>query len=212
MCDSDGHLDADGAHALLARQTRLQQEARAVLADLRLIACLEGVGRPMPVGSFVTGLMAWPDIDINIVCRDPRPGPIADAMRPLFDHPALRRVSYHNLFGAFNATGNARDEGFYWGIYYYADGDPANPLWKVDCWFLPEGAPRGELDLIHRLERELTDETRLAILWIKDAWHTKPSYRDTVLSVDVYDAVLDHGVRTPAGFAAYLRERGKPDG
>jgi hypothetical protein len=29
----------------------------------------------------------------------------------------------------------------------------------------------------------------------------------TVYSVDIYDAVLDHGVRTPEEFAAYLRER-----
>lgn len=208
MSDS---LTPHDARRFLDRQTRLQREARDVLDDLGLIACLQRVGRPVLVGSVVSGLMVWRDIDFNIVCRDPSPGPIVDAMRPLFDHPALRRVSYHNLFGAFNASGNASDEGYYWGIYSYPDGDPANPLWKIDCWFLPEGAPRGEFDLLARMERELTDEMRLAILWIKDAWHAKPSYRDTVLSVDVYDAVLDHGVRTPAAFAAYLRERGKPD-
>jgi hypothetical protein len=27
--------------------------------------------------------------------------------------------------------------------------------------------------------------------------------------MDIYDAVLEHGVRTPAGFDAYLRARGK---
>lgn len=211
MQEPDDGLDAESTRRLLKRQARLQREAQDVLADLGLIARLESVGRPMLVGSVVSGLMVWPDIDFNIVCRDPRPGSITDAMRPLFDHPALRRLSYHNETGAFNSTGNVRDEGYYVGLRYHAGGDPDNAMWKIDCWFLPEGAPREEAALLARLERELTDETRLAILWIKDAWYARPSYRDTVLSVDIYDAVLDHGVRTPAAFAAYLRERGKPD-
>jgi hypothetical protein len=62
------------------------------------------------------------------------------------------------------------------------------------------------------MRRRLTDETRLAILWIKDAWHRLPSYRTSVLSIDIYDAVLEHGVRTPGAFARYLGERGKPTG
>jgi hypothetical protein len=145
------------------------------------------------------------------MCHNPRPGLVADVMRPLFDHPAIRKLRYHNEFGSFNATGDESDEGYYLGVHYQAGGALASPVWKIDCWFLPEGSPRPELDLIRRLERELTEETHLAILWIKDCWHAKPTFRDTVLSVDIYDAALDHGVRTPAQFAAYLRERGKPD-
>ena len=36
------------------------------------------------------------------------------------------------------------------------------------------------------------------------------SYPDEVSRIDIYAAVLDHGVRTPGEFAAYLRGRGKP--
>lgn len=63
--------------------------------------------------------------------------------------------------------------------------------------------------LLERCARELTPETRLAILRIKDIWHRHPTYRHTVLGVDVYTAVLNHGVRSPDAFAAYLHERGK---
>ena len=31
-------------------------------------------------------------------------------------------------------------------------------------------------------------------------WHRLPAYRHRVLSVDIYDAVLEQGVRTPAEF------------
>jgi hypothetical protein len=59
------------------------------------------------------------------------------------------------------------------------------------------------------MQRRLTDETRLAILWIKDVWHRRPTYPYEVGGVDVYDAVLEHGVRTPDEFAAHLRARGR---
>jgi hypothetical protein len=51
---------------------------------------------------------------------------------------------------------------------------------------------------------------RIAILWIKDVWHRMPSYPDQVSGMDIYDAVLEHGVRTPEQFGRYLRQRGLP--
>ncbi|HET8627621.1 MAG TPA: hypothetical protein VFL91_09390 [Thermomicrobiales bacterium] len=65
--------------------------------------------------------------------------------------------------------------------------------------------------LIETCARRLTSDLRLAILWIKDEWRRRPTCGRTVLSVDIYDAVLERGIRTPAQFAAYLRTRGKPD-
>jgi hypothetical protein len=58
--------------------------------------------------------------------------------------------------------------------------------------------------------RRLTPETRLAILWIKDAWYRHPSYPDVVSGMDIYKAVLEHGVRTPEQFGSYLSRRGLP--
>ena len=60
------------------------------------------------------------------------------------------------------------------------------------------------------IEQKLTPETRLIILRIKDMWWKHPSYRQEVSSVDIYDAVLQHGVRTLDEFDQYLVERGKP--
>ena len=38
----------------------------------------------------------------------------------------------------------------------------------------------------------------LIILRIKDAWYQLPAYRREVSGIDIYDAVLQHGVRTLA--------------
>lgn len=79
-----------------------------------------------------------------------------------------------------------------------ADGEP----WKVDVslWRLGD-APRELYFDPDTLCRRLTAETRGAILWIKDIWHRRPCYPDVVGGVDIYDAVLNHGVRAPAEFA-----------
>ncbi|HXT34253.1 MAG TPA: hypothetical protein VN837_01640 [Chloroflexota bacterium] len=60
------------------------------------------------------------------------------------------------------------------------------------------------------MARQLTPETQLTILRIKDAWYQLPAYRNTEYSTDVYGAVFRHGVRTLGAFDQYLAERGKP--
>jgi hypothetical protein len=59
-------------------------------------------------------------------------------------------------------------------------------------------------------EGQATNETKLAILWIKDVWSHLPTYPYQVGGTDIYDAVLEHRVRTPEQFRVYLLERGMP--
>ena len=51
---------------LLARQSALQQEAREVLAGLDLAALVAGTGSLLITGSFVSGLMCWPEVDVMV--------------------------------------------------------------------------------------------------------------------------------------------------
>jgi hypothetical protein len=194
---------------LLARQASLQARAGEVLEDLDLVRVLGAIGEVMLVGSVRTGLMTWPDIDVNVLCHVPDPDAIWAGMRPLASHPRVRKLRWSNESGGFSTHADPGDHGYYVGIHYYDDGTRAGEMWKIDCWFLRDDPPRPEVAQIDRLHRDLTDETRLAILRVKDAWCHHPSYRDTVLSVDIYDAVLDHGIRTPEAFRAWLHARGK---
>lgn len=199
--------DPETVTELLTRQAALQSRAGDVIAGLDLIRLLAPVGRVTPVGSVATGLMVWCDIDIYVLCDAPSLGPprVHAALNPLASHPSVKRLNFYKHSGPFRTPG--LPDGLYYGIHYYEDGTSGGEPWKIDCWFLPLDAPRPEFALIDRVRRELTDETRLAILWIKDVWHRLPAYRDTVLSVDIYEAVLDYGVRSPDEFRAWLQER-----
>ena len=59
-------LDNETAARLLRRQDTLQTEARQIMRELNVHALLSQAGLVTEVGSWVTGLMAWPDIDFGI--------------------------------------------------------------------------------------------------------------------------------------------------
>ncbi|GAA0995597.1 hypothetical protein GCM10009555_089930 [Acrocarpospora macrocephala] len=61
-----------------------------------------------------------------------------------------------------------------------------------------------------RLARHVTPEQRMAILRLKHLWRRSPHYPYRVGGTDVYDAVLEHDVRSPEEFSTYLRLRGLP--
>ena len=198
-------LQPSYAAELLRRQEDLQAEAHTVLAELDLMALLARAGHPVLVGSAALGLMTWRDIDVEVYCNRWSADHALETMRPLASHARVKKLRYSNESGQLRSAG--LPDGYYWGVRYYTE---AGDEWKIDVWFFPADVPRAERDPLQTIPARLTPEIRLAILWIKDVWHRLPAYRHRVLSVDIYDAVLEQGVRTPAEFDAYLVARGKP--
>jgi len=202
-------LDATYAAELLQRQHLLQAEARQVLADLALIPYLSRLGHAEHVGSSVSGLMVWRDLDVGARCPHPSADRVFETLRPIMTHPRVHEMLYREETGPRSPSGQPQDQRYYFVIRYTT---AAGHRWKIDISVWLTDAPRHQLRHLDYLARHLTDETRLAILWIKDVWHRLPTYPDEVSGTDIYTAVLDHGVRTPAQFATYLQERGLPSG
>jgi hypothetical protein len=205
---ADALRSPEGFAALLRRQAALQAEAQAVIRELALPERLGRLGPFEQIGSARSGLMVWRDLDVAVRCAAPATEEVLDAMRPVLAHPGVREVKYAPELGSRSPSGGPADQRWYFVLRYQA---AAGELWKIDVslWRLGD-VPRQLSFDADTLDRRLTDETRGAILWIKDVWHRRPSYPDVVGGVEIYDAVLNHGVREPAGFAAYLRARGMP--
>jgi len=201
------NLDPVYAASLFRRAKALQTEADEVMRTLDVMTMLGALGHPEQIGSSVSGLMVWRDIDVTVRCRDVTLERVWDALRPLLINPRITRLSYSNETGARSPAGDPADERFYFVIHYEPD---SGTEWKIDISVWTSDAPRPHLAQLAELERRLTDETRLAILWIKDVWHRLPVYPYEVGGFEVYDAVLEHGARTPDDFDQYLRKRGLP--
>ena len=207
MCRVDLARDPVYTAALLSRATALQLEANTVVQTLDLQARLERLGSPEVVGSVVSGLMVWRDIDFSVGCPRLTLVQAWDALRPLLINPQVSRLDYRNQTGERSPTEDPADQRLYVVLHY--ESEPGTE-WKIDLSLWTVEAPAGPGALLADLQRRLTDETRLAILWIKDVWHRLPVYPEEIGGFEVYDAVLNHGVRAPEEFDIYLRQRGLP--
>jgi hypothetical protein len=200
-------IDRTYAASLLARQDALQAEATAVIAELALPALLARAGQVEQIGSSVSGLMVWRDLDFNIIAPALTRDHLAEILRPLLTNPRVFDLHYQAETGPRNFSGDLHDDRYYVVLHYQA-GSGAE--WKIDLSFWLADAPRGQLAHLAYLKARLTPETRLAILALKDLWHGLPAYPYTVGGYEIYDAVLEHNARTPDDLDAYLRARNLP--
>jgi hypothetical protein len=176
---------------LVARQLALQALARDVLASLAPLGALSATG------SFVSGLMVWRDMDVMLLGGPSfSPHDVLDLLHRAVDIPGVTAFRYADERGPRSPTGERRDERYH--VPMTLDG------WRIDLsiWLYDDHA---HVTAWHEALRErLIDEQRLAILQIKDVWHRRPEYPDEVSGFEIYTAVLEHGVRTPDEFGAWL--------
>jgi len=204
----DSPLDPAYVAKLYARQEALQREAQTVVAELDLLATLGQVGQAHQLGSSISGLMVWRDLDFIIIC-DPALDmtQVMTAVYPLLTHPRTVGLHYANERGPNNPYSDPASDRYYFVFRHMAEH---GQTWKIDLSFFFSEQMLGALDHLDWLQRELTEETRLAILWIKDFWYRLPAYPYRVGGYEVYHAALNAGVRTPDEFDAYLIARGLP--
>lgn len=178
--------------SLTQRSRERCRQARAILDELGLIASWSRFGRPVVVGAVAYELVLDPDIDLEIYCPrlDPADGfaVLARAARC----PGMREGHFENHL-------SDPDKALYWRIDYR---DAVGEAWKIDMWSAPDDypLPRGE-HLVGPLRRALTPELREAILRLK-SWRKAAGV--SFLSIDLYRAVVDGGVRQPEDLALWL--------
>jgi hypothetical protein len=176
---------------LASRQAALQAEAREVLASLAPLGPLS------PTGSFISGLMVWKELDVMRLTHPAfTPHDVLDLLRRALDRTGVTGFHYADERGPRSPTGEQRDERYHVVL--------AMRDWRIDLslWLYDDHA---HVTAFHETLRDrLTAEQRQIILQIKDVWHRRPEYPDEVSGFEIYTAVLDHGVRTPEEFAAWL--------
>jgi hypothetical protein len=192
---------------LLGRQSALQAEARHLLAELDLAALVADIGPVLLAGSFVSGLMCWPEVDVMVLAGpDFAPQDVLRLLQRIVGLPGVTALDYHDERGPRCVTGQIRDERYHVTITV----DRRDHPWQVDLALWLHDAHRNVTRWHEELRERITAEQRLAVLRIKGVWHRRPDYPHQVGGLDIYTAVLDDAVRTPEEFAAWLAGRGLP--
>ena len=200
----DGTIASMTDTELLKRANDLQKEARRVLEDLSLFERIRKIADPELVGSAKTGLMIMPDIDIHAWMQHPDLARVSALMPEFAQLPTIQMVHFNNYR---ELRRDHRKDRISFPHAYYLGIRSIEPSgeWKIDMWFGERGSI-GDYD-----DSELGDiseEERLSILRLKEAWHEGKGYRDGVISTDFYKAVIQHGVRDIPGFESYLKTKG----
>src|SRR5690349_1923523 len=95
---------------LLARQVALQGAASELLAELDLA----DLGPVHLAGSYVSGLMVWPDLDVMVFVGPAyTPGDVLDLLRRFVDRPDVTGFDYRDERGERSPTGTVRDERYH---------------------------------------------------------------------------------------------------
>ncbi|MGG4044354.1 hypothetical protein [Paenibacillus favisporus] len=188
---------------LLARQNQLQAEAAVVVEELNLVQTLKAAGVPVKVGSAALGLMTWRDLDMTVVCSQLDIAAISGIASQLISNPKIRQMKFMNDTGSWN-NDPAYPDGYFIGLDYLSEN---GSKWSLDIWFVDDPEKQPDLRHIRTLPHRLNEEAVLSILRIKTVWASRAEYGKQVKSFDIYTAVLDHKVSTPAEFEQWLQNR-----
>lgn len=194
---------------ILEKQAELQEEADAIVGALHLDALLRTAGNPVRVGSSALGVMVRRDIDITVICERLDPATrktVAEIAGELMLDSRVGAVRYRNDSGAWNAEPQNYPDGLYLAVTYRTE---KGEDWNFDIWFIDEPDRQPDLAHLKTLPPRLTDEVRETILAIKaELAANAPKNGKPVPSALVYEAVLDHAVKTTAEFERRITGEG----
>lgn len=192
---------------LFSRQDALQAEGALVLGELDAAWAGFGMGALLPTGSYVSGLMSWRDLDVMVHAGDSfTPLDVVALLGKIVTIPGVVEFTYSDERGPRAPTPAVRDERYHVPIKLVR-GDAT---WQIDLTLWLHDVHANVTAWHEELRERITPEQRLTVLRIKDVWHRLPSYPYEVGGQQIYEAVLDDGVRTPDEFAKWLAAHGFP--
>jgi hypothetical protein len=151
---ADERPEAAYAARLLERQDALQAEANRLVEQLDLPSMLGRAGRFERLGSSVSGLMVWRDLDLGVSCGVLSPERAWETIMPLSAQPRTTRLHYSNETGRL-ASPELRGYGRYYFVVYHQT--EAGEEWKIDISLWSPGSPPGPLAHAEELRGRLTD-------------------------------------------------------
>lgn len=189
---------------LLKQAKKLQIEAARVVEELSLLKILARFAEPEIVGSSANGLMVLPDIDIRAYMEVPDALAVIGLLPRFATMTTIQKVQFDN-FREYRRDHRKDRINFPRGYYMGLRSVQPSGEWKIDIWF---GGKRDFIEFNEDELKRLTEEQRIIILRLKKGMKNENTgYRDGVVSIDFYKAVLYHEVRTLDDFSRYLKTK-----
>ena len=160
---------------------QIKRDARELIELTDLINRLNEFGEVIVGGSFYYDLMWGPDIDILIICDNPRIQSVA-ALRQLVDLRLFQKYEYGD-FAKFKRKN--RPVAYILNLILpFRD-----QKWEIEVWFTDE-YPENRRKMDDLIKSKLDNKNRQTILEMKKSRQEKGVDKHSLASVDIYKKVL----------------------
>jgi len=136
-----------------------------------LAALVAGTGSLLVTGSFVSGLMCWPEVDVMVhVGSGFSPPDVMSLLAWIVSRPGVTGLDYRDERGPRCVTGQVRDERYHVPLTV----EHAGRSWQIDLTLWLHDPHLNVTRWHEELRARITAEERIAVLRIKDDWCRRP--------------------------------------
>lgn len=175
-----------------------RSQADRILYEFGLLKRLEAIGAAHIIGSYRMDLMAWNDLDIDIENG-------AMSLDRLYELSAFITKTFRPLWYEAKEERNAAGQTVWFhGFETAVTGE----LWNIDLWFFDQAAISDAEAFCDRIVRHTDRAQKEIIMELKRGLIERGLYSfERYKSIDVYQAVMEHGVTTIGEFLTLYQEK-----
>ena len=173
-----------------------KKQADCILYEFGLLEKLKDYGIPHIIGSYRMDMMAWNDLDIDIENENVTVESLYDLSQYIIK---TFRPVWYEAKETQNEYGN---KVWFHGFETTITGE----LWNIDLWFLDKETIEKVEEYCDDIKEKVTIEQKEVIIAIKKELISRNLYTyEKYKSTDVYEAVLEHGVKDAKEFLALYK-------
>lgn len=168
-------------------------QADRILYEFGLLKKLEEIGRAHIIGSYRMDMMAWNDLDIDIE-ND------VMSLDKLYELSAFITNAFHPVWYEAKEEVNAAGKRVW---FHGFETNVTGELWNIDLWFFDKPTISEAETYCDRIAQKANQAQKQIIMDIKSELIQRGMYSfEQYKSIDVYKAVLEHGVKNINEFLA----------
>ena len=182
------------------KNIKIKENADIILYKYGLLNELKKYGSTHIIGSYKMDLMVWNDLDVDIENTSINMNIIYDLTKYIFD-------KFNPIWYQGKETLMANKKCYFLGF----ETDILEERWNIDLWFFD----KREIEKCEKYCDDITEKIRKNpkyqdyIIEIKNDLIQNGMYGDSYNSFDVYDAVLNHGIKNTDDLIKYYKNMDK---
>jgi hypothetical protein len=181
---------------ILNHSQAIKNEADELLRKYKVVEIIEKFGQVKFTGSYALNLMYKKDIDISLINDNLSVQDFTRLGKELIDNLNSPSVYYRNT--RITPVDKRPENSLYWGI--------RTSDWFIDLWAMSREVYKRAEKYIEEIKSKLTKKNRLIILQLKSEFLVNKTYGTNFGSRELYDAVLNHKVKSSKQFNLYLEK------